>query len=225
MKQDICTIPISEVFENSDGCPICAIRKEIELRLIDFIVGDAMMEPSVRVETNRKGFCERHLLQIASQQKRLPIALMLDTHLEYIQNNMLTKGKKYKKSMQQAAREAADSCFICEYLEDSYRHSLETLVLMYANENDFRKIFKEREYICMEHYADLLDAAEKHLKCRDKKEFISVCSDIVGKQCAEMRKNLEVFIDAFDYRTTEKVTSEDSKKSIEKIVDFLIAKF
>lgn len=222
MKYDICTIPVSEVFEKAEGCPVCAIKNEIENRLIDFIVGDAMMEPSVRVETNKKGFCERHLSQIVSQQKRLPIALMLDTHLEYIQNNML--GKKYKKSMSESARTAADSCFICEYLEDSYRHSLATLVLMYANDEDFRKIFNSREYICFEHYADLLEAAGKHLKSRARNDFTAACSRIVEKQCAEMRGNLKTFIDAFDYRTEDKSMSEDSKKSIEKIVRFLVAK-
>ena len=30
MREDICTIPISDVFEENDGCPICRMRNTIE---------------------------------------------------------------------------------------------------------------------------------------------------------------------------------------------------
>ena len=33
MRQDICTIPISEIFEVNDGCPICRMREVIEKHL------------------------------------------------------------------------------------------------------------------------------------------------------------------------------------------------
>ena len=44
MRDDICTIPVSEVFEHNDGCPICRMRDTIEERMTDYILGDAMME-------------------------------------------------------------------------------------------------------------------------------------------------------------------------------------
>ena len=34
MRDDICTIPISEVFEDGDGCPVCRMRKMLEDRFI-----------------------------------------------------------------------------------------------------------------------------------------------------------------------------------------------
>ena len=60
MRDDICTIPISEVFEENDGCPICRMRDTIEERITEYILGDAMMEPDVRISTNQVGFCEEH---------------------------------------------------------------------------------------------------------------------------------------------------------------------
>ena len=56
MRDDICTIPVSEVFEVNDGCPICRMKKTVEDHIIDYIMGAAMMEPDVRIETNKKGF-------------------------------------------------------------------------------------------------------------------------------------------------------------------------
>lgn len=43
MRDDICTIPVSEIFEKKDGCPICRMRDTIEERMTDYILGDAMM--------------------------------------------------------------------------------------------------------------------------------------------------------------------------------------
>ena len=36
MRDDICTIPVSEVFEVNDGCPICRMRDIIEERIIEW---------------------------------------------------------------------------------------------------------------------------------------------------------------------------------------------
>ena len=53
MREDICSIPISEIFEPKDGCPFCRMRDMLEDRMATYITGAAMMEPDVRVETNR----------------------------------------------------------------------------------------------------------------------------------------------------------------------------
>ena len=60
MREDITSIPISEVFEPQDGCPLCRLREMLEERIAVYITGAAMMEPDVRQETNRLGFCNPH---------------------------------------------------------------------------------------------------------------------------------------------------------------------
>ena len=55
MRQDICTIPVSEVFEPKDGCPLCRLRDVLEQRMTEYITGSAMMEPDVRIDTNQIG--------------------------------------------------------------------------------------------------------------------------------------------------------------------------
>ena len=59
MRDDICTIPVSEVFEKNDGCPICRMRDTIEERLLDYILGDAMMEPDVLIRNSECGIKQR----------------------------------------------------------------------------------------------------------------------------------------------------------------------
>ena len=52
MRESILTIPVNEVFEPREGCPICAMRNTVEQHISEYIMGAAMMEPDVRMETN-----------------------------------------------------------------------------------------------------------------------------------------------------------------------------
>ncbi|MBE7064154.1 MAG: hypothetical protein E7390_10290, partial [Ruminococcaceae bacterium] len=60
MRDTIYTIPLTDVFEPKDGCPLCRLYDILEERCVEYIMGAAMMEPDVRVETNRLGFCRHH---------------------------------------------------------------------------------------------------------------------------------------------------------------------
>ena len=91
MRQDICTIPISEIFEVNDGCPICRMREIIEKRIVEYIMGAAMMEPDVRIETNKLGFCERHFDMMLNTRGRLQLALILESHIAEIGKNIFEK--------------------------------------------------------------------------------------------------------------------------------------
>lgn len=41
MREDICSIPISELFEPKKGCPLCRMDRMLEDRLADYITGAA----------------------------------------------------------------------------------------------------------------------------------------------------------------------------------------
>ena len=97
MRQDICTIPISEVFEVNDGCPICRMKETVEKRIVEYIMGAAMMEPDIRIETNRLGFCERHFDMMLNSRGRLQLALMLESHVNEINKKIAKNLKNFKK--------------------------------------------------------------------------------------------------------------------------------
>ena len=115
MRDDICTIPVSEVFEVSDGCPICRMKQTVEQHLITYILGDAMMEPDVRIETNAVGFCPEHYNKMMSTRGRLQLALMLETHIKEISEQIFEK-KLFNGGDKKASnvKKISDSCFICE---------------------------------------------------------------------------------------------------------------
>ena len=109
MREDICSIPISEIFEPKDGCPFCRMRDMLEDRMATYITGAAMMEPDVRVETNRLGFCHQHFEQILQRGSRLSVALILESLLDEAGKDILPEDDKLapKKILAAADRRAS----------------------------------------------------------------------------------------------------------------------
>ena len=123
MREDICSIPISEIFEPKDGCPFCRMRDMLEDRMATYITGAAMMEPDVRVETNRLGFCHQHFEQILQRGSRLSVALILESLLDEAGKDILPEDDKLApKKILAAADRRAHSCFVCENVEKNMQH-------------------------------------------------------------------------------------------------------
>ena len=165
MREDICTIPISEVFEPRDGCPICRMRDMLEDRMATYITGAAMMEPDVRIETNRLGFCKDHFDQILARGSRLSVALILESLLHEVEQDVFPEGKADQKTAVKKLLPAADrrahSCFVCENIETNMEHLMETVIKLWQNEPDFRTLYAQQPCICFPHYRTLLKAGTK----------------------------------------------------------------
>lgn len=115
MKEDICSIPINDVFAPKDGCPFCRMRDMLELRMAEYVTGAAMMEPDVRVTTNEQGFCNRHFKMMLKVGSRLSNALILESHLLKISEELMpktVKGKPDKKVLANLDKLTHD-CFVC----------------------------------------------------------------------------------------------------------------
>ena len=82
MKETIATIPVNDLFAPKDGCPFCRMERMLEEQYCEFVTGDAMMEPLIRIETNKKGFCNRHFTRMTQVGQKLPNALILESHLQ-----------------------------------------------------------------------------------------------------------------------------------------------
>ena len=91
--EQIYTIPVNEAFEASAadaslGCPFCRLYNQLEDNELDLILGASMMEPDVRVKTNEQGFCATHFAMMLRRPKRLPLALLLESHLAEQKKNL-----------------------------------------------------------------------------------------------------------------------------------------
>ena len=222
MRDDICTIPVSEVFEKNDGCPICRMRDTIEERMIDYILGDAMMEPDVRIETNKVGFCEYHYGKMMSRRGRLQLALMLQTHINEI-NEGIFKKKLFNSDSkrEQNAKIVSDSCFICSKIEWGMSRLIETVYRCYENERDFRDMFNNQSVFCLPHYERLLSGASKKNMRSYGGEFADNLNRIAGEYSKKLYADLSKYCTMYDYRSRENTDWGDSRDAVERTVAFL----
>jgi hypothetical protein len=207
MKEDICTIPVNEVFAQKDGCPICRMRNELELRALDFVMGAAMMEPSVRHETNRFGFCPEHFGKMKGMKNHLSLALMLESHLMEIDNAVFEKCKPTVlrgsiKSAEESGREAAgivSSCYVCDRMERSLRHELETLFVMWKKDAGFRDDVASQKGYCLPHYALLVEIGQKSLDKKSFPEFYDAVSKVTRTALKALTEDATAFCKMYDY--------------------------
>lgn len=216
MAEHIYTIEINEQFEKRSGCPICGLKAMLERNEVEIITGAAMMEPSVRIETNRVGFCAKHFDQIITNGKRLPVALMLQSHLEAISAHL--DGAK-PDAAEKFVSSLEGSCYVCDRLEEKMRSIYANVVYLWSTDETFRKLFREQERICMPHYGKLL-AASKSLSKKDRIAFCDELNLLFERYVRGLQGDIDWFCKKFDYRYA-KEDWKNSKDAIERTVEML----
>lgn len=224
MRYDITNIPVSEVFEEGDGCPICRLRNKLEKRAVEYITGAAMMEPDIRIETNKKGFCHLHYRQILGQRNRLSVALMMESHLDEMEKQIFAGLPLVGKSSRRQAKSAdrvGESCFVCDQLNDAMDKMLATVCRTWETQGDFRRLFEQQDCLCLPHFSQLVAAAETSMSKKEVPYFAKAASELCRKYLTELRGDVHHFCEMYDYRNAGNTDWGNSKDAIERAVWFL----
>lgn len=212
MRSDICSIPVEEVFEPKEGCPVCRMRNMLENRMAEYITGAAMMEPEVRKVTNEKGFCLRHYKMILSRKNRLSVALMLESHLKEME----------KKIKSPVAKAETSRCFVCDEVERNMTALISNTLKKYESDMEFRHLFEKQETLCLPHFCELCSAADKKMGRRFRGEFKSAAKELTLRSIESLHGDVKHFCDMFDYRNNgENADWGNSRDSLERAVLFL----
>lgn len=226
MRESILTIPVNEVFEPRCGCPICAMRNTVEEHICEYIMGAAMMEPDVRMETNELGFCFTHFEMLLQQNNRLSLGLMLNSYLENTRKNIFEKKGLFfsKNAKAKRSAEIEQTCFVCSKVEWGINHMLETVFTMFVKDPKFKNLFKTQEYICVPHYNMLMSAAPTKLQKGDLAEFTAALDDLLSEYIKRLNSDVNDFCNSFDYRNAGKLHNpemEHVRTSVERSIEFL----
>lgn len=224
MKETICTIPINDIFMPKDGCPICRMESMLEEQYVKFITGDAMMEPNIRIVTNKTGFCHRHFSQMFTTGQKLPNALILESHFQEILDNYMPKklkGKPDKKQLEGIKTEL-DSCYVCDRIKSDMHHFMATVFVEWAKGEEFRKLYNEQPYICLKHYSFIMDCAtgKGGLPSKHLSDFFTETTALTKNYLESLKKDITHFCSMFDYRSQGQEWGS-SKDSIERSIAFL----
>lgn len=204
------------------------MRDELEQHSVEYIMGAAMMEPDVRIETNKLGFCKVHFEQMRACKNRLSLALMLQTHLQELQKHVFDDRKflesrdgKHKKTSQKVSKIVED-CFVCSKIEWAMSRLIGNMFDLYKNEREFRELFSQQEFICLPHYKMLVSKAAEDMDKSCRTGFCDTCTELVKKYLDELEKDVSHYCKMYDYRNTGKDADwGNSKDSIERAIKFL----
>lgn len=221
------TIPVNEAFEASAadptcGCPLCALARKLENDELELILGASMMEPDIRIRTNRQGFCRTHYDLMFTRKNRLGMALTLESHLAELERDIRDGGLGGGQGNRPVRRigELEETCYICNRVRGNFEKMADTVVYLWDTDEDFPAKLRAQPYFCLPHYRLLLQYGQKRLGKKKNPEFAAACAKVVGDYMTELRKDVSWFCKKFDYRFQDEPWN-NSKDAVERAIRFL----
>lgn len=231
MKERIYTIPINEAFDQNTECPLCVCERKLENDALEYTIGPSMMEPDSRVETNRTGFCAQHYTKMYNlQQNRLPLALVIDTHMieqikeieniykkyertflkeseKGLMDSVLDTVKGKKSSVDRAAEEILakltslqSTCAVCDRINVNMDRLIENTLYLYDKEPEFKNKFYASKGFCLKHAESLIRKAQKVFSNSKQAEFLKGLMPMEIMALKRVQGDVNHFTLMFDYR-------------------------
>lgn len=226
MPEKIFTIPINEAFDLRDGCPLCRLRDGLEEQTLDYTLGAAMMEPAVRIEMNREGFCRSHLQALQGRKNKLALGLILESHLEEVSRLAEApaaggkKGLFGKKSGEEDGAEAllqqSKSCYVCRRIRSTELRYCSNTAFLWESDSAFREKLRAQPGFCVSHAALLLKLGKQELKERDYATLYEAVTGLLRQSLAGLREDVTAFTVSFDHRNAGKPLTEAQRSAIER---------
>lgn len=228
MKEKLYSIPVNDAFNANCECPICRMRKTLEDDAISYTMGPSYMEDDTRMQTDKLGFCQKHMSMIYTSGNKLGISLILKTHFDHVINNatQLSEKTQAKKSLfKKVDSEVTDSplvnylneinhsCFVCNRINNFFDRYVDTIFYLYKSDASFKESFKSCKGFCNEHTELLLKKAPEYLSGASLDEFLELVKNLYISNMERVRDDLAWFIDKFDYRNAD-APWKNSKDSI-----------
>ncbi|MCH5211847.1 MAG: ABC transporter substrate-binding protein [Oscillospiraceae bacterium] len=242
MKEQIYTIPVNEAYDRDDECPLCELEKKLEYDAVKYALGAAMMEPDFRIESNEKGYCNHHFSQMFAAKNKLPLALVLETHLGELRKKIgglektaksleAEKGGLFKKNgADKAIAEISEilgktekTCMVCEKVNHTMERYIDVLLYMWVNDDKFKEKFNRSRGVCLKHFKSLAEAAPKSIKGESGK-FIGTLINKEIKELNRIQEDIHKFTLKFDYRNRDMELGEAVNapiRTIEKISGYI----
>ena len=229
MPEQIYTIPINEAFDKTAAsekpdCPFCALYSMLEKNAVDAVMGAAKMEPDIRIETNKKGFCREHYKMMRSAGSSLGLGLILESHIAEVEKNIFDGGTLFDPKGEKEAKKVEaveNSCYVCDKTEYNFSRLLSNAVYMWETEDEFKKKFKSQRVYCLPHYRRLLTEGGARLSKKDFSEFFKAARTVMRNYIEELGGDVSWFCKKFDYRY-DKEPWYNAKDAVPRAINFLV---
>ncbi len=241
MKETIYTIPVSKAFTDACPCPFCRLHSQAEQYFTEQTLGASMMEPDFRMLTNRLGFCAGHYAMLLSSPNKLSLALVLETHLEEVRNQLdlcqssLTASETPQKSgffkpkpsgaaasgvLSGVLKSVTQSCAVCAKTHATMERYLDVFFYLWSSDSDFQGKFNASQGFCLPHYHMLADKAFTYLKKHQTASFLQALYKKEQALLAALQNDIHRFTLKFDYRNAD-MPWENAQDAPRRVIEAL----
>ena len=218
MKEHLHTIPVNEAFLSEDECPFCYLRRLSERSHIRYTAGPgaSYMEPEIRAETDKQGFCPAHLKKLYDYGNTLGNALMLQTYYARVltqlrgeiedfeppaRKTLFAKPKASEDGLWKRMQDEVQCCCICAWLDESMDRYYRTFFAL-LKEAEFRSRVENCKGFCLYHFGELLRRAETDLPNGQRQWFYDTLPALMEENLIRVKEDLDWLIAKYDYRNT-----------------------
>lgn len=225
-NEKIYTIRITEAMNEGCGCPLCNVEQKLQSDELERILGAAMMEPNVRIETNAQGFCDAHLDKLSDMPNKLSLALMLKTHMDELNKKLysdtvpLLKKKPDGKKLAAALDKKRRSCYLCSRINEFMGATYGAFSFMFKSDGEFEKRMRAQPYYCLKHTRLLLEAGARELGKEQYRLFSEAITDVNSAYAEQLSGDIDWFCKKFDYRYKDE-DWKNSKDAVQRAVKYL----
>ncbi|PWM47536.1 MAG: hypothetical protein DBX47_00435 [Clostridiales bacterium] len=215
MAEHIYTIPLNDYFSKDDcTCAFCGIRNMLENNEIESVTGASMMEPSIRIKTNEQGFCAKHFDMMLKVGKKLPVALIMQSHLETVANQV----EKLKPEKLEKYLSGLDNdCYVCRKVDYNMSNVFSNFFDMWLKDSQFKTRVGNQKCFCLPDFQKMLLYGQKYLSKKEFLQFYETIYNIEKKHLETLLVDIDWFCKKFDYRFKEE-SWKNSKDSVERSV-------
>lgn len=215
MKEKLYAIPVNDAFNADCECSVCAMFHTLEQNAIEYTMGPSYMEDDVRMQTDEKGFCQKHMNMIFTSGNKLGISLILKTHFDKVlrDTESLAVASSEKKGlfgkpsgtipMLDYLNKVNNSCFVCDRINQVFNRYIDTIFYLWKTDSTFKDKYSASKGFCNEHFALLIQMAQEKLKGTDLEEFLAITKQLYLTNMERVRDDLAWFVDKFDYRNAD----------------------
>ena len=173
------------------------------------------MEPEVRAETDRLGFCRQHMKKLYDYGNALGNALVLQTYLAGVLKELEgqtdgftvpakpplfgSKRKTEELPLLSWAKEKENTCFLCQRLEYNMKRYYHTFFVL-LREPEFRQKVERSKGFCLHHFALLLERAPEEVPNAHRQWFYETAISLMRENLLRVKEDLDHFVEMFDYR-------------------------
>ena len=201
---------VHDAYAAGGECPLCLLMDGAERNYLVSLQGARVMEPSVRVRTNRTGFCPEHTRRLYKGENKLGLALVTHTHLREQLPGLLSSlrgmgdaakdGRKGKERMEGALRDLEDlrrRCYLCELLEADLAHYLFTVLYLWRKDPEFKPTLARSRGFCLSHFGSLVSAGLSMLRPEELARLLEAVLPLMTSSLERLERDLKAFTELF----------------------------